>query len=57
MNVVLDDAEEVWVKDTKSKKLGTRNHLGTPTPPLSLPPCRFSLSPTAAQSAGPPPIG
>lgn len=29
MNVVLDDAEEVWVKDTKTKKLGARNPLGT----------------------------
>ncbi|GAA5948388.1 hypothetical protein JCM3765_001401 [Sporobolomyces pararoseus] len=28
MNVVLDEAEEVWVKDTKSKKAGDRNHLG-----------------------------
>ncbi|KAL8293748.1 hypothetical protein RQP46_000449 [Phenoliferia psychrophenolica] len=28
MNVVMDDAEEVWVKDTKAKKAGTRNPLG-----------------------------
>lgn len=28
MNVVVDDAEEVWVKDTKSKKNGDRNSLG-----------------------------
>lgn len=28
MNVVVDDAEEVWVKDTKAKKLGSRNTLG-----------------------------
>ena len=35
MNVVMDDAEEVWVKETKSKKLGSRNHLGTPPPSLA----------------------
>ncbi|GAA5921067.1 hypothetical protein JCM3775_004077 [Rhodotorula graminis] len=28
MNVVLDDAEEVYVKDTKSKKTGDRQRLG-----------------------------
>jgi small nuclear ribonucleoprotein (snRNP)-like protein len=28
MNVVLDEAEEVWVKDTKTKKAGDRNTLG-----------------------------
>lgn len=28
MNVVLDDAEEVWVKDTKSRKVGERQTLG-----------------------------
>ncbi|BGP02825.1 hypothetical protein NBRC10513v2_006549 [Rhodotorula toruloides] len=28
MNVVLDDAEEVWVKDTKTKKTGDRQQLG-----------------------------
>ncbi|GAA5944332.1 mRNA splicing protein SME1 [Sporobolomyces koalae] len=28
MNVVLDEVEEVWVKDTKSKKAGDRNTLG-----------------------------
>ncbi len=38
MNVVMDDAEEVWVKETKSKKLGSRNHLGTLPPALQAPP-------------------
>lgn len=28
MNVVLDDAEEIWVKDTKAKKAGDRQRLG-----------------------------
>ncbi|GAA5984836.1 hypothetical protein JCM10908_003528 [Rhodotorula pacifica] len=28
MNVVLDDAEEVWTKDTKSRKVGDRQSLG-----------------------------
>ncbi|BGP57738.1 hypothetical protein JCM8202_002391 [Rhodotorula sphaerocarpa] len=28
MNVVLDDAEEVWVKDTKARKVGDRQTLG-----------------------------
>ncbi|KWU44539.1 putative small nuclear ribonucleo protein E [Rhodotorula sp. JG-1b] len=28
MNVVLDDAEEVWTKDTKSRKVGERQSLG-----------------------------
>ncbi|GAA5879450.1 hypothetical protein JCM5296_000315 [Sporobolomyces johnsonii] len=28
MNVVLDSAEEVWVKDTKTKTAGDRNKLG-----------------------------
>ncbi|GAA6030985.1 hypothetical protein JCM8097_008969 [Rhodosporidiobolus ruineniae] len=28
MNVVLDNAEEVWVKDTKSRKAGDRQTLG-----------------------------
>ncbi|GAA5876759.1 hypothetical protein JCM3774_003465 [Rhodotorula dairenensis] len=28
MNVVLDDAEEVWTKDTKSRKVGDRQTLG-----------------------------
>ncbi|GAA6064729.1 hypothetical protein JCM10212_000400 [Sporobolomyces blumeae] len=28
MNVVMDDVEEVWVKDTKTKKTGDRNRLG-----------------------------
>ncbi|GAA5902319.1 hypothetical protein JCM8208_007259 [Rhodotorula glutinis] len=28
MNVVLDDAEEVYVRDTKSKKTGDRQRLG-----------------------------
>lgn len=28
MNVVLDEAEEVWIKDTKSKKAGDRATLG-----------------------------
>ncbi|BGO94878.1 hypothetical protein NBRC10512_007165 [Rhodotorula toruloides] len=28
MNIVLDDAEEVWVKDTKTKKTGDRQQLG-----------------------------
>lgn len=28
MNVVLDDSEEVWIKETKTKKLGARNPLG-----------------------------
>ncbi|BGP42805.1 hypothetical protein JCM10450v2_006920 [Rhodotorula kratochvilovae] len=28
MNVVLDDAEEFWVKDTKSRKAGDRERLG-----------------------------
>lgn len=32
MNVVLDDAEEVWTKTTKSKKQGDRNHLGSVHP-------------------------
>lgn len=32
MNVVLDDAEEVWTKSTKSKKQGDRNHLGSFAP-------------------------
>jgi small nuclear ribonucleoprotein (snRNP)-like protein len=28
MNVVLDNAEEVWIKDTKSRKAGDRATLG-----------------------------
>ncbi|SCV74449.1 BQ2448_8088 [Microbotryum intermedium] len=28
MNVVLDDAQEVWIKDTKQHKLGQRQPLG-----------------------------
>lgn len=28
MNVVLDDAEEVWTKDTKARKVGERQTLG-----------------------------
>ncbi|GAA5959152.1 hypothetical protein JCM21900_001407 [Sporobolomyces salmonicolor] len=28
MNVVLDSAEEVWIKDTKTKTAGDRNKLG-----------------------------
>jgi hypothetical protein len=28
MNVVLDDAEEVWIKETKTKKVGSRATLG-----------------------------
>ncbi|GAA6018082.1 hypothetical protein JCM10207_006075 [Rhodosporidiobolus poonsookiae] len=28
MNVVLDNTEEVWVKDTKSRKAGDRQTLG-----------------------------
>ncbi|TKA53599.1 hypothetical protein B0A53_03890 [Rhodotorula sp. CCFEE 5036] len=28
MNVVLDDAEEVWTKDTKARKVGERQSLG-----------------------------
>ncbi|GAA5886509.1 hypothetical protein JCM6882_001664 [Rhodosporidiobolus microsporus] len=28
MNVVLDSAEEVWVKDTKTRKTGERQTLG-----------------------------
>jgi len=28
MNVVLEDVEEIWVKDTKTKKAGDRNTLG-----------------------------
>lgn len=35
MNVVLDEAEEVWVKQTKSKALGTRLPLGRSSLPLS----------------------
>lgn len=31
MNVVMDDAEEVWIKDTKAKKAGARNSLGEST--------------------------
>lgn len=31
MNVVLDDAEEVWTKDTKSRKVGERQSLGALT--------------------------
>jgi len=40
MNVVLDDVEEIWVKDTKTKKAGDRNTLGAhPSTSLSLVPC------------------
>ncbi|GAA5866190.1 hypothetical protein JCM8547_007198 [Rhodosporidiobolus lusitaniae] len=28
MNVVLDGAEEVWIKDTKTRKVGDRQTLG-----------------------------
>lgn len=35
MNIVLDDAEEVWVKDTKTKKTGDRQQLGAFALPLS----------------------
>lgn len=28
MNIVLDDADEVWIKETKAKKVGDRNTLG-----------------------------
>lgn len=31
MNVVLDDAEEVWTKDTKARKVGERQSLGALT--------------------------
>lgn len=34
MNVVLDDAEEVWVKDTKARKVGDRQTLGAFPAPL-----------------------
>jgi small nuclear ribonucleoprotein (snRNP)-like protein len=44
MNVVMDDAEEVWVKETKSKKLGSRNHLGTPPPSRRAPPLHRRLN-------------
>lgn len=30
MNVVLDEVEEIWIKDTKTKKAGDRNTLGKP---------------------------
>lgn len=29
MNVVLDEADEVWIKDSKTKKTGDRAKLGT----------------------------
>jgi small nuclear ribonucleoprotein (snRNP)-like protein len=29
MNVVLDEAEEVWLKETKTKKVGDKATLGT----------------------------
>lgn len=36
MNVVLDETDEVWVKDTKTKKAGDRNRLGSSCPPPPL---------------------
>lgn len=35
MNVVLDDSEEIWIKETKTKKLGARNSLGRSSFPVS----------------------
>jgi hypothetical protein len=41
MNVVLDNAEEVWIKDTKSRKVGDRQTLGA---------LRLSVFPSSSSS-------
>lgn len=40
MNVVLDEAEEVWLKETKTKKVGDKATLGVF--------CHLSTTPTSS---------
>lgn len=44
MNVVLDEAEEVWLKETKTKKVGDKATLGPSSTPSYSPTSSFQPS-------------